>query len=45
MVYFALIRCDLLEKSYLCNIRNNRYVELPFQRAVVICSKNRIFAI
>ena len=37
--------CDLLEKSYFCSIANNR--DQAFQREmwVVICLKNRTFAV
>ena len=39
------LSCDLLEKSYFCSIANNQNLDngLPF--AVVICLKNRTFAV
>ena len=38
-------RCDLLEKSYLCGINNNRYL-LPLSRwLVVICLKSLTFVV
>ena len=45
----ALLRhtrgCDLLEKSYFCSIANNFLKELPTRTSVVICLKNRTFAV
>ena len=38
-------RCDLLEKSYFCSITNNRKGNKTSGRAVVICLKNRTFAV
>ena len=38
-------RCDLLEKSYFCSIANNRRNWLAIQLRVVICLKNRTFAV
>ena len=37
--------CDLLEKSYFCSIANNCTVHLPNIGTVVICLKNRTFAV
>ena len=37
--------CDLLEKSYFCSIANNRQVRICVALAVVICLKNRTFAV
>ena len=37
--------CDLLEKSYFCSIANNPYRPLCIPRLVVICLKNRTFAV
>ena len=37
--------CDLLEKSYFCSIANNRSSISPNERRVVICLKNRTFAV
>ena len=38
-------RCDLLEKSYFCSIANNRFLKLLALALVVICLKNRTFAV
>ena len=37
--------CDLLEKSYFCSIANNALSVPPTLPAVVICLKNRTFAV
>ena len=37
--------CDLLEKSYFCSIANNRTPHLRTYPIVVICLKNRTFAV
>ena len=37
--------CDLLEKSYFCSIANNKELINTTQRYVVICLKNRTFAV
>ena len=37
--------CDLLEKSYFCSITNNILVGLVEGGIVVICLKNRTFAV
>ena len=37
--------CDLLEKSYLCGINNNRTLAGSTPWAVVICLKNRTFVV
>ena len=37
--------CDLLEKSYFCSIANNNDVDLGTKKDVVICLKNRTFAV
>ena len=37
--------CDLLEKSYFCSIANNLSTNEAFATAVVICLKNRTFAV
>ena len=38
-------RCDLLEKSYFCSITNIPSKEEEWQYIVVICLKNRTFAV
>ena len=37
--------CDLLEKSYFCSIANNSKLTIPSIVSVVICLKNRTFAV
>ena len=37
--------CDLLEKSYFCSIANNTVAERLPESTVVICLKNRTFAV
>ena len=37
--------CDLLEKSYFCSIANNEQYSRNVHAAVVICLKNRTFAV
>ena len=37
--------CDLLEKSYICSIANNRMGITDHEEVVVICLKNRTFAV
>ena len=37
--------CDLLEKSYFCSIANNDVLEVKEAEIVVICLKNRTFAV
>ena len=37
--------CDLLEKSYFCSIANNRAIRHGARSLVVICLKNRTFAV
>ena len=37
--------CDLLEKSYFCSIANNEILEQNYSKLVVICLKNRTFAV
>ena len=44
-VFNVVTSCDLLEKSYFCSIANNRCQTRELQRAVVICLKNRTFAV
>ena len=39
------LRCDLLEKSYFCSIANNRLPLVSSLKRVVICLKNRTFAV
>ena len=39
------VSCDLLEKSYLCGIQNNLCTWYYAIAAVVICLKNRTFAV
>ena len=39
------ISCDLLEKSYFCSIANNRPLFVVGRKSVVICLKNRTFAV
>ena len=38
-------RCDLLEKSYFCSIANNCLRKGRSNSIVVICLKNRTFAV
>ena len=38
-------RCDLLEKSYFCSITNSSTLQESYCIAVVICLKNRTFAV
>ena len=40
-----VIGCDLLEKSYFCSIANNRVLRINRRYYVVICLKNRTFAV
>ena len=40
-----LISCDLLEKSYFCSIANNFLIGYVCLQVVVICLKNRTFAV
>ena len=42
---FLPCRCDLLEKSYFCSITNISHVRQAGARTVVICLKNRTFAV
>ena len=37
--------CDLLEKSYFCSIANNNWTGTIGMKTVVICLKNRTFAV
>ena len=37
--------CDLLEKSYFCSIANNVMLDGTYPFSVVICLKNRTFAV
>ena len=37
--------CDLLEKSYFCSIANNETRQMLVYCRVVICLKNRTFAV
>ena len=39
------VGCDLLEKSYFCSIANNTSSDMMYQAIVVICLKNRTFAV
>ena len=39
------VGCDLLEKSYFCSIANNRFIRMADNVVVVICLKNRTFAV
>ena len=39
------VRCDLLEKSYFCSIANNTLLRFAHRYMVVICLKNRTFAV
>ena len=41
----AAASCDLLEKSYFCSIANNTSMPWSSARGVVICLKNRTFAV
>ena len=43
MVY--QMSCDLLEKSYFCSIANNKGRKILIADYVVICLKNRTFAV
>ena len=42
---FCIISCDLLEKSYFCSITNSACSAGTGQGVVVICLKNRTFAV
>ena len=42
---FLNLRCDLLEKSYFCSITNIRETNVFHLASVVICLKNRTFAV
>ena len=42
---FCFVRCDLLEKSYFCSIANNIREKIINRMVVVICLKNRTFAV
>ena len=39
------MRCDLLEKSYFCSITNIHHGGVGVEGVVVICLKNRTFAV
>ena len=39
------LRCDLLEKSYLCGINNNNDIFITTLKAVVICLKSLTFVV
>ena len=39
------LSCDLLEKSYFCSITNIKSMPIQNSRLVVICLKNRTFAV
>ena len=41
----SILRCDLLEKSYLCGINNNRRVGATYYSQVVICLKSLTFVV
>ena len=41
----SLLSCDLLEKSYFCSITNINYTLNTLAISVVICLKNRTFAV
>ena len=41
----SLLGCDLLEKSYFCSIANNDNCRIGVCQVVVICLKNRTFAV
>ena len=45
MRLYTFCSCDLLEKSYFCSIANNWDIEKQELEAVVICLKNRTFAV
>ena len=42
---FQTMGCDLLEKSYFCSIANNYSERTARMLVVVICLKNRTFAV
>ena len=42
---YIRIRCDLLEKSYLCGINNNVNSVFYLYRVVVICLKSLTFVV
>ena len=44
-VFKHFFSCDLLEKSYFCSITNNYRGKLLICSSVVICLKNRTFAV
>ncbi len=41
----AITGCDLLEKSYLCGINNNRIGVIRREELVVICLKSLTFVV
>ncbi len=41
----CFVSCDLLEKSYFCSIANNKKYAPNAMSIVVICLKNRTFAV
>ena len=43
--FIAIVRCDLLEKSYLCGINNNVWAQNVLKRFVVICLKSLTFVV
>ena len=43
--YYRLVRCDLLEKSYLCGINNNSRRFYSHSYPVVICLKSLTFVV
>ena len=43
--YICKVGCDLLEKSYFCSIANNCRLQCAYKGLVVICLKNRTFAV
>ena len=45
MMFIPCSRCDLLEKSYFCSITNSNRQHLIEGKRVVICLKNRTFAV
>ena len=45
LIFLELVSCDLLEKSYFCSIANNILMLKMAEYLVVICLKNRTFAV
>ena len=44
-MFIQPLRCDLLEKSYLCGINNNSVIYILIKCIVVICLKSLTFVV